>query len=56
VEFATKAGAQFEDVSKHVAAGSWDDAVASQKKAGANCMGCHAAHREKAEDGSFKIK
>jgi hypothetical protein len=25
-------------------------------KAAATCKGCHAAHREKLEDGSYKIK
>lgn len=56
VEFATSAGAGFGEVSKLASAGQWDEAAAAQKKIGANCMGCHSAHREKAEDGSFKIK
>lgn len=32
------------------------NAAASFGKLGAACKSCHAAHREKAEDGSWKIK
>ena len=35
---------------------SQGDASASFGKLGAACKNCHAAHREKAEDGSWKIK
>ena len=38
------------------AAGKWDEAGTSFKKATATCSGCHGAHREKAADGSFKVK
>ena len=55
VEFAKNANEQFGQVAKLISAGQWEDAAASQKKAGANCMGCHSAHREKAE-GGWKIK
>jgi len=34
----------------------FDDATAALKTAQASCGGCHMAHREKAADGSFKIK
>lgn len=36
--------------------GKFDDAAAALKTAQANCAGCHMAHRDKAADGSFKIK
>lgn len=56
VGFAKAAAMQFGTVSQLAKAGQWDDAVAAQKKVGANCMGCHTAHREKAPDGSWTIK
>ncbi|MEO8663673.1 MAG: hypothetical protein ABI693_34775 [Bryobacteraceae bacterium] len=56
VEFAKTAAEQFGEVGKLAAAGSWDEAAATQKKIGASCMGCHTAHREKAPDGSWKTK
>jgi mono/diheme cytochrome c family protein len=36
--------------------GKFDDAAAALKTAQGNCAGCHMAHRDKAADGSFKIK
>jgi mono/diheme cytochrome c family protein len=36
--------------------GKFDEAAAALKMTQANCAGCHMAHREKAADGSFKIK
>ncbi len=56
VEFAKAAATQFGTVGQLAKDGKWDDAVAAQKKVGANCMGCHTAHREKAADGSWTIK
>ena len=53
---AMDASADFGDVASQVAAGKFNDAAASLKKASATCGGCHAAHREKAADGSWKIK
>ncbi len=32
------------------------DSTASFKALGASCAGCHAAHREKSEDGSYRTK
>jgi cytochrome c556 len=37
-------------------AGDWDKASAELKTLGAQCQGCHAAHREKLPDGSYKMK
>lgn len=39
-----------------ISQGKFDDAAAAVKTAQANCGGCHMAHRDKAPDGSFKIK
>lgn len=56
ITFAGDAAAGFSTVGELATSGKWDDAAASLKKATANCAGCHAAHREKADDGSWKIK
>jgi len=53
---AMDASADFGDVASQAAAGKFNDAAASLKKASATCGGCHAAHRENAADGSWKIK
>jgi cytochrome c556 len=45
-----------DDVHAAAVAGKQDDATAAAKKIGANCGGCHTAHRDKAADGSFTIK
>jgi hypothetical protein len=47
------AAKEVEDAAK---AGNKDAAMAADKKIGANCGGCHMAHRDKAADGSFMIK
>lgn len=56
VGFAKEAGAAFQTIARQTAAGEWEEAGASFKKATANCAGCHSAHREKAADGSWKVK
>lgn len=45
-----------DEVAAAAKAGNQADATAAAKKIGANCGGCHAAHRDKAADGSFIIK
>ena len=50
------AGETFGEIATLASAGKFDDAAASLKKASATCAGCHSAHREKAADGSWKIK
>lgn len=50
------AATAFQTIAKQTAAGSWDEAGASFKKATSTCAGCHSAHREKAADGSWKVK
>jgi hypothetical protein len=39
-----------------VSQNKFDDAAAALKPVQANCAGCHMAHRDRAADGSFKIK
>ena len=46
----------FKDVADQTAADKFEDAAASLRKASATCAGCHTAHRERAGDGSWKIK
>lgn len=56
VTFSKTAAAEFKTIGQLTAAGKWEDAGASFKKATATCAGCHTAHREKAADGSWKVK
>ena len=53
---AMDANAKFKEVAEQSSAGKFDEAAASLKKAMSNCGACHNAHREKAADGSWKIK
>jgi hypothetical protein len=55
-KFSMDAQNGFKDVAQLAAAGKFDEASASTMKAQANCAGCHMAHREKAADGSWKMK
>ena len=55
VNFAKGAGAAFAAAGKSIGAGNFDQALADAKGAGANCGGCHMAHREKTDTG-FRIK
>lgn len=56
VAFSKDASAAFQSVEQHAGGGHFEEATASFKKALATCSGCHGAHREKAADGSWKIK
>jgi len=56
MKFAMAANAGFGDVAEQAAAGKFEDASATLKTTSANCGGCHAAHREKSPDGSWKMK
>lgn len=56
MKFAMAASSGFGEVADQAAAGKFEDAVATLKTTSANCGGCHTAHREKAPDGSWKIK
>ena len=55
-KFAMEARDGFREVAEQASAGKFDDASATLKKATASCGGCHNAHREKAADGSWKMK
>ena len=54
--FAKTAHDAYGEVADYAAAGKFDEASASLKKASATCGGCHMAHREKAADGTYKMK
>ena len=56
VSFSKTAVTEFKSIGKLTSAGKWDEAGASFKKATATCGDCHGKHREKAADGSFKLK
>lgn len=56
MKFAKDGQDGFKDVADLAAAGKFDEAAASLKMTQANCAGCHMAHREKAPDGSWKMK
>lgn len=46
----------FKTVAEEAAASKFGEAEATMKKTSSTCGGCHSVHREKAADGSFKIK
>ena len=56
LKFTSAAKEGFANVIVLVNQGKFEEAGAAAKAAQANCGGCHMAHREKAPDGSFKIK
>ncbi len=56
MKFAMNAGMGFGEVAEQAAAGKFEEASATLKTTSSNCGGCHTAHREKAADGSWKIK
>jgi hypothetical protein len=56
VTFSKTAVTEFKAIGKMTAAGKWEEAGASFKKATAVCSGCHGVHREKASDGAWKVK
>jgi len=55
-KFAMDAQNGLKQVAEHAAAGRFDEASQALTAAQQNCAGCHEAHRERAPDGSFKIK
>jgi len=55
-KFSMDAQNGFKDVAQLAAAGKFDEASAALMKTQANCAGCHMAHRDKAADGSWKMK
>ena len=55
-KFAADAQAGFAEAAKLAEAGNVDGAGEAVTKAGANCMGCHTAHRERDAAGAWRIK
>ena len=56
MKFAMDAQSGFKEVGQLATAGKFDEAAATLKTTMATCGGCHSAYREKAADGSWKIK
>lgn len=56
IDFATTAENSSKSLAEAAKAGNWEQASADLKTLGGTCQGCHAAHREKLPDGSFKMK
>jgi cytochrome c553 len=56
MKLAMDASDGFGQVAEQAVAGKFDEASATLKKASASCGACHNAHREKAADGSWKMK
>jgi cytochrome c556 len=56
VNFAKTGHDAAKDLASAANSGDWDKASADLKTLGGACQGCHAAHREKLPDGSFKMK
>ena len=56
VNFAKTAHEASQDLASAANSGNWDKAAADLKEIGGTCQGCHAAHREKMPDGTYKMK
>ncbi len=55
MKFAMDAQSGFQEVAELASAGKFDEATEAVGKA-RTCGGCHSAHRERAEDGSYVMK
>lgn len=56
IKFAQTANKASMNLAAAAKAGAWDKASDELKTLGAQCQGCHAAHREKLPDGTYKMK
>jgi hypothetical protein len=56
IKFAQTANMASMNIAAAAKAGEWDKASDELKTLGAQCQGCHAAHREKLADGTYKMK
>lgn len=56
IKIAQNAHEAAKDLASAAQSGDWDKASADLRTIGGACQGCHAAHREKLPDGSFKMK
>lgn len=55
-EWASDARRALDEIDTAVAGSKWDEVKASAGNLGKACQTCHAAYREKAEDGTFRMK
>jgi cytochrome c556 len=55
-QWASDALKAVETIDTNVAAAKWDDVKASAGNLGKVCQTCHTAYREKAEDGTYRMK
>jgi cytochrome c556 len=56
IGFAAEAKKHTDAIGAAAAAGKWDEAKAAAGPLGQQCQSCHTAHRERLDDGSFRIK
>jgi mono/diheme cytochrome c family protein len=56
VDFAKNVQTLAKEVQDAATAGNKEAAVAAAQKIGANCAGCHMAHRTRLDDGTFQLK
>ena len=56
IQFAKNVQAVAKEVHDAAAAGNREATAAAARRIGANCQGCHMAHRERLPDGSFLLK
>lgn len=54
--WAADARATVATIDGHAKSGNWEGATASAKTLQGFCASCHTAYRDKAEDGSYRIK
>jgi hypothetical protein len=54
--WATDAGKLVHTIDQAAAAGKWDDAKTSAASLNTLCGSCHAAHREREDDGTYRVK
>jgi hypothetical protein len=56
VKMSLDARGQAASIATAVAAGNWDDVKTSAAALNQTCQSCHAAHRERQDDGTFRLK
>lgn len=56
IQWATDAAKRVHDIDEAAAAGKWDDAKAAATGLNQLCGSCHAAHREREDDGTYRVK
>jgi cytochrome c556 len=55
-QWANDAGKTVDAIAAAAAGGKWDEVKASAGNLGKTCQTCHTAYREKAEDGTYRMK